>query len=69
MHRSGRSSRLLFDQNLSRNSWGRFETRSPRARHVTALDLDTATDRKIWDHAREHGYVMVSKDSDLRQLA
>ena len=61
--------RLLFDQNLSRNLVGQVRDAYPESRHVTALDLDTATDREIWDHAREHGYVIVSKDSDFRQLA
>ncbi len=61
--------RLLFDQNLSRNLVGQVRDAFPESRHVTALDLDTATDREIWDHAREHGYVIVSKDSDFRQLA
>ena len=41
----------------------------PDSQHVTALCLDTATDREIWDYARENGYVFVSKDSDFRQLA
>lgn len=61
--------RLLFDQNLSRNLVVQVRDAFPESRHVTALDLDTATDREIWDHAREHGYVIVSKDSDFRQLA
>lgn len=41
----------------------------PQSQHVTALDLDTATDREISDYAGEHGYVIASKDSDFRQLA
>lgn len=61
--------RLLFDQNLSRNLVGNLRDAFPDSRHVTALGLDTATDREIWDHAREHGYLIVSKDSDFRQLA
>lgn len=41
----------------------------PESEHVTSLDLDTATDQEIWSHAGEHGHVVVSKDSDFRQLA
>ena len=41
----------------------------PDSRHVVELGLDTATDRAIWDYAGEHGLVLVSKDSDFRQLA
>ena len=33
------------------------------------VGLDTATDREIWEHARDHGYLIASKDSDFRQLA
>ena len=41
----------------------------PGGRHVIGYGLDAATDREIWDHAAAHGYVVVSKDSDFRQLA
>ena len=41
----------------------------PDSRHVVELGLDTATDREIWDYAGEHGFMIVSKDSDFRQLA
>jgi len=33
------------------------------------LGLDTATDREIWTYAADQGYMIVSKDSDFRQLA
>ncbi|MGH9120188.1 MAG: DUF5615 family PIN-like protein [Acidimicrobiales bacterium] len=61
--------RLLFDQNLSRNLVGQLRDAFPESQHVTALGLDTATDREIWEFARENGYLVVSKDSDFRQLA
>ena len=61
--------RLLFDQNLSRRLVGGLRDVFPESQHVTALGLHTATDREIWDYAGEHGYVVVSKDSDFRQLA
>jgi hypothetical protein len=43
--------------------------RAPRQRPRRLLRRDTATDREVWDHAAEHGYVIASKDSDFRQLA
>ena len=61
--------RLLVDQNLSRNLVGKLQDAFPESRHVTALDLATASDREIWEFAREHEYMIVSKDSDFRQLA
>ena len=41
----------------------------PDSAHVAAFGLDTATDREIWAYAGEHEYLIVSKDSDFRQLA
>ncbi len=61
--------RLLFDQNLSRRLVAMLAVEYPGSRHVADLSLDTATDRAIWDYAGEHGFVIVSKDSDFRQLA
>ena len=61
--------KLLFDQNLSRRLVAMLTVEYPGSRHVVDLGLDTATDRAIWDYAGEHGFVIVSKDSDFRQLA
>jgi predicted nuclease of predicted toxin-antitoxin system len=61
--------KLLFDQNLSRRLVGELEQQFPDSVHVASVGLDTATDREIWDFAAEHDYVIVSKDSDFRQLA
>jgi predicted nuclease of predicted toxin-antitoxin system len=38
----------------------------PESSHVTEVGLDTATDAEIWTYAGEHGFVIVSKDSDFR---
>lgn len=61
--------RLLLDQNLSRVLVRRLAGEYPDSVHVAEIGLDTATDREIWDYARERDYVIVSKDSDIRQLA
>lgn len=61
--------RLLFDQNLSRRLVDDLAAIFPGSAHVAALDLATATDREIWEYAGAHGYMIVSKDSDFRQLA
>jgi predicted nuclease of predicted toxin-antitoxin system len=61
--------RLLFDQNLSRHLVGLVRDAFPESLHVVDVELDAATDREIWDHAREHELIIASKDSDFRQLA
>lgn len=61
--------KLLLDQNLSRNLVRELNPLFPDSRHVLDVELDTATDREIWDYARTNGFTIVSKDSDFRQLA
>lgn len=61
--------RLLLDQNLSRHLVPQIDVTFPESRHVTEVGLQTATDREIWSYAGEHGFIIVSKDSDFRQLA
>ncbi|WP_420618642.1 DUF5615 family PIN-like protein [Candidatus Poriferisocius sp.] len=61
--------RLLLDQNLSRRLVGMLVAEYPGSCHVVEVGLDTATDRAIWEYARDHGFAIVSKDSDFRQLA
>jgi predicted nuclease of predicted toxin-antitoxin system len=61
--------KLLFNQNLSRRLVGMLSVEYPESRHVTEVGLDTATDAEIWSYAGEHDFVIVSKDSDFRQLA
>ncbi len=61
--------KLLFDQNLSRHLIRQLAVEYPESQHVTDVDLDTANDAEIWSWTGEHGYGIVSKDSDFRQLA
>ncbi len=41
----------------------------PRLRPYRGRGARCGHDREIWDYAGEHGYLIVSKDSDFRQLA
>ena len=61
--------RLLLDQNLSRHLVRQLTVEFPGSEHVTGVGLDTATDVEIWEYAADQGLVIVSKDSDCRQLA
>jgi predicted nuclease of predicted toxin-antitoxin system len=61
--------KLLFDQNLSRHLVRRLATQFPDSQHVAAVGLDVATDRDVWDYAAANQHVIVSEDSDFRQLA
>ncbi len=41
----------------------------PGSVHVRGLGMAQASDRQIWDHAREEGFVIVSKDNDFQQMS
>jgi predicted nuclease of predicted toxin-antitoxin system len=59
--------KLLFDENLSPRLAQHLQGEYPGSAHVRDLGLLAAPDATIWDHAREHGFVIVSKDDDFRQ--
>ena len=61
--------KLLLDQNLSRVLIRQLSGEYVESVHAAEIGLDSATDREIWEYAGERGYVIVSKDSDFRQLA
>lgn len=59
--------KLLFDNNLSPRLSAAVADLYPDSVHVRALALQRAPDDDVWEYAREHGYVVVSKDSDFHQ--
>lgn len=61
--------KLLFDQNLSRHLVDHLRDVIPDSAHVASVGLAEATDDEVWEFARENDFIVVSKDSDFRQLA
>jgi len=61
--------KLLLDQNLSRRLLAELETLFPDSTQVALCGLDTAADAVLWDFARQHGFAIVTKDSDFLELA
>jgi len=59
--------KLLFDENLSPSLVGLVREEYPDSRHVRDVGLRGAPDRRIWEHARDNGFIIVSKDDDFRQ--
>lgn len=62
-------SSLLFDQNLSPRLVNRLADVYPNALHVAQVGLDRATDLEVWEYARTHDCVLVTKDSDFSDLS
>lgn len=61
--------KLLFDENLSHRLVGLLTADFPDSEHLTRVGLMSASDQDVWKHARDHGYVLVSKDDDFRSLS
>ena len=59
--------KLLFDHNLSFRLVASLADLYPASVHVRMLNLQCATDEAVWQYARQHGFVIVSKDGDFHQ--
>jgi predicted nuclease of predicted toxin-antitoxin system len=60
--------KLLIDQNLSYKLVQRLRDHYPDSAHVRALGLHESSDETIWRYARDHDFIIVSKDTDMLDL-
>jgi predicted nuclease of predicted toxin-antitoxin system len=60
--------KLLLDENLSRRIVPALQDGFPGSTQVVLAGLERADDRTVWEYAREHGYVIVTKDDDFVRL-
>jgi predicted nuclease of predicted toxin-antitoxin system len=60
---------LLFDENLAARLVSELADLYPGCCHVDDRGLPGGSDRAIWEHARERGLVIVSKDEDFQRLS
>jgi predicted nuclease of predicted toxin-antitoxin system len=60
---------LLLDENLAPRLVTGLADLYPACAHVGDLGLAGASDRAIWQHARGHGFVIVSKDEDFQRFS
>lgn len=61
--------KLLLDENLSRRLTPFLQESYPGTTQVALVGLERADDRTIWQFARHHGYVIVTKDADYYDLS
>jgi len=61
--------KLLFDQNLASQIVKRLKGDFPDSAHVRDIGMRDASDGEVWEHARLHGFAIVSKDWDFQQLS
>lgn len=61
--------KLLFDQNLSYRLVTKVSEIFPDSSHIAALNLDHASDREVWEYAKNNDFSIVTKDSDFNELS
>jgi len=60
--------KLLFDQNISFRILKVLPERFLECSHVKKEGLINASDKQIWDFAKENNYSIVTQDSDFNDL-
>lgn len=61
--------KLLVDENLSRRIVHFLQDAYPGSSQVVLEGLEQADDDAVWSHARDGGFVIVTKDSDFHELS
>lgn len=61
--------KLLLDQNLSFHLVEPLQDAYPDTTQVRLVGLEHADDRAVWEYARKHDFVIVTKDSDFHELS
>jgi predicted nuclease of predicted toxin-antitoxin system len=59
--------KLLFDQNLSPRLVDLLSDLYPESAHVSSVGLDRAPDDGVWNHAKQYGFIVVTKDTDFHE--
>jgi predicted nuclease of predicted toxin-antitoxin system len=61
--------RLLLDENLSRRLVPFLQHDFSGSTHVVLLGMESASDKDVWQRAKDDGYVVVSRDADFQELS
>ena len=61
--------KLPFDENLSPRLTEGLCDLFPGSSNALELGPRPLSDERIWEHARQHGFAIISKDNDFEQLA
>ena len=61
--------KLLLDENLSRRLVPFLQHDYPGSNQVVLLGMASASDKEVWQKARDEGYVIVTRDADFQELS
>ena len=61
--------KLLLDENLSRRIIPALQSSYPESTQIALLNLNSASDRDIWEYAKKENYAIVTQDADFHELS
>jgi predicted nuclease of predicted toxin-antitoxin system len=61
--------KLLLDENLSRRLVPFLQHDYPDSSQVVLLGMESASDKEVWQKAKDEGYVIVTRDADFQELS
>ena len=61
--------KLLLDENLSRWLVPYLQHDFPGTTQVVLLGMESASDKEVWQRAKDEGYVVVTRDADFQELS
>ncbi len=61
--------KLLLDENLSSRLVPFLQHDYPGSSQVVLLGLEAASDSVVWHTAKNHGFVIVTRDADFEELS
>jgi predicted nuclease of predicted toxin-antitoxin system len=61
--------KLLLDENLSRRLVPFLQHDYPGSNQVVLMGMESASDKEVWQRARDDGYVIVTRDADFQELS
>ena len=61
--------KLLLDENLSRRLVPFLQHDFPGSIQVVLLGMQSATDKEVWQKAKNDDYVIVTRDADFQELS
>ena len=61
--------KLLLDENLSRRIIPELQLIYPESSQVALLNLNSASDREIWEYAKKEEFAIVTQDADFHELS
>ena len=61
--------KLLLDENLSRRLVPFLQHDYPGSNQVVLLGMESASDKEVWQMARNDGYVIITRDADFQELS